>query len=173
MSANRLRGARGMSLLELLMALSVAGVASGIAFASFERNVSAAREAGAARAFAKRSSVPRASPCTSSRHRVRLRSAHISMATAMASERGRLPRASIRPLSPWRGWTTGLAACGLSGRRTSLLSVMTMMARRLEAARAIRAMRSGLAPRGCCRLRRWGVGRRERFICGGRRVSSR
>jgi prepilin-type N-terminal cleavage/methylation domain-containing protein len=54
MSANRLRGARGMSLLELLMALSVAGVASGIAFASFERDVSATREAGAARAFAMR-----------------------------------------------------------------------------------------------------------------------
>jgi prepilin-type N-terminal cleavage/methylation domain-containing protein len=56
MSVNRLRlhGARGMSVLELLMALSVAGIASGIAFASVDRSVSATREAGAARAFAMR-----------------------------------------------------------------------------------------------------------------------
>jgi prepilin-type N-terminal cleavage/methylation domain-containing protein len=54
MSVNRLRGARGMSLLELLTAISIVGIASGITVASFERNVSAAREAGAARAFAMR-----------------------------------------------------------------------------------------------------------------------
>jgi prepilin-type N-terminal cleavage/methylation domain-containing protein len=50
----RLRSARGMSLLELLAVLSVAGIASGIAFASVEGDVSSAREAGAARAFAMR-----------------------------------------------------------------------------------------------------------------------
>jgi prepilin-type N-terminal cleavage/methylation domain-containing protein len=54
MTANRLRGARGMSLLELLTAVSIVGIASGITLASFERNVSATREAGAARAFAMR-----------------------------------------------------------------------------------------------------------------------
>jgi prepilin-type N-terminal cleavage/methylation domain-containing protein len=54
MTANRLRGARGMSLLELLAALGVASIASGIAFASVERSVSATRESGAARAFAMR-----------------------------------------------------------------------------------------------------------------------
>jgi prepilin-type N-terminal cleavage/methylation domain-containing protein len=54
MSVNRLRGARGMSLLELLTAISIVGIASGITVASFERNVSATREAGAARAFAMR-----------------------------------------------------------------------------------------------------------------------
>lgn len=51
---NRLRGARGMSLLELLMALSVIGIASGIAFASVDHSVSTTRETGAARAFAMR-----------------------------------------------------------------------------------------------------------------------
>lgn len=56
MSGNRLRlgGAGGMSVLELLAALGVVGLASGIAVASFERGVSATREAGAARAFAMR-----------------------------------------------------------------------------------------------------------------------
>jgi prepilin-type N-terminal cleavage/methylation domain-containing protein len=50
----RWRSARGMSLLELLTALSVAGIASGIVLASVEGDVSSAREAGAARAFAMR-----------------------------------------------------------------------------------------------------------------------
>jgi prepilin-type N-terminal cleavage/methylation domain-containing protein len=54
MTVNRLRGARGMSLLELLTAISVVGIASGITVANFERNVSATREGGAARAFAMR-----------------------------------------------------------------------------------------------------------------------
>jgi prepilin-type N-terminal cleavage/methylation domain-containing protein len=54
MNVNRLRGARGMSLLELLTAISVVGIASGITVASFERSVSATREAGAARAFTMR-----------------------------------------------------------------------------------------------------------------------
>jgi type II secretory pathway pseudopilin PulG len=54
MSVNRLRGARGMSVLELLVAVGVIGIASGIAFASFAPAASATREAGAARAFAMR-----------------------------------------------------------------------------------------------------------------------
>jgi type II secretory pathway pseudopilin PulG len=54
MSVNCLRGARGMSVLELLAAVGVVGIASGIAFASFAPAASATREAGAARAFAMR-----------------------------------------------------------------------------------------------------------------------
>jgi type II secretory pathway pseudopilin PulG len=54
MSINRPRGARGMSVLELLAALTVAGIASGIAIASFERHPLSTRESGAARAFAMR-----------------------------------------------------------------------------------------------------------------------
>jgi type II secretory pathway pseudopilin PulG len=50
----RLRGARGMSVLELLAVLGVVGIASGIAVAGFERSVSTTREAGAARAFTMR-----------------------------------------------------------------------------------------------------------------------
>ena len=94
MSVNRLRlhGARGMSVLELLMALSVIGIASGIAFASVERNVSATREparrvrsrCACVRRVSKRSSVPRRVACTSSRRPARPRSAPMSMATAMA-----------------------------------------------------------------------------------------
>jgi uncharacterized membrane protein YgcG len=48
---HRLRGARGTSVLDLLAALSVIGLAGGMAFAGIERNVTTAREAGAARAF--------------------------------------------------------------------------------------------------------------------------
>ena len=51
---HRLRSARGTSLLDLLVALTVVGLASGIAFASVERNVTTARETGAARAFTMR-----------------------------------------------------------------------------------------------------------------------
>jgi hypothetical protein len=51
---HRLRSARGTSLLDLLAALTVVGLASGIAFASVERNVTTARETGAARAFTMR-----------------------------------------------------------------------------------------------------------------------
>jgi type II secretory pathway pseudopilin PulG len=51
---NPLRCARGMSVLDLLAALVVIGIASGIAVASVQGNVSTAREAGAARAFAMR-----------------------------------------------------------------------------------------------------------------------
>jgi type II secretory pathway pseudopilin PulG len=47
-------GARGMSVIELLAALGVVSIASGIAFASVAGNVSATRESGAARAFAMR-----------------------------------------------------------------------------------------------------------------------
>jgi type II secretory pathway pseudopilin PulG len=54
MGVIRLRDARGTTVLELLMALAMAGIASGIAIASFDRNVSATRESGAARAFAMR-----------------------------------------------------------------------------------------------------------------------
>jgi prepilin-type N-terminal cleavage/methylation domain-containing protein len=53
-ASDRLRNRRGMSVLELLIALSVIGIASGVAVASVDRNVSAAREAGAARAFTMR-----------------------------------------------------------------------------------------------------------------------
>jgi type II secretory pathway pseudopilin PulG len=52
MSVNYLHNTRGISVLELLAALCVVGIASGIAVASVERNASSAREAGAARAFA-------------------------------------------------------------------------------------------------------------------------
>lgn len=52
--SRRLRGVRGMSLLELLAAIGVVGMTCGIAVASFERSVSATREAGAARAFTMR-----------------------------------------------------------------------------------------------------------------------
>jgi hypothetical protein len=52
--ARGMLGARGLSVIELLTALSVVGIASGIAFASVAGNVSATREAGAARAFAMR-----------------------------------------------------------------------------------------------------------------------
>jgi hypothetical protein len=51
---HRLRSARGTSLLDLLGALAIAALASGIAFASVERSVTAARETGAARAFTMR-----------------------------------------------------------------------------------------------------------------------
>jgi prepilin-type N-terminal cleavage/methylation domain-containing protein len=51
---DRLRGARGTSLLELLMVMTVVAIASSIAFASVERSATAARETGAARAFAMR-----------------------------------------------------------------------------------------------------------------------
>ena len=50
----RVSDSRGISVIELLTALCVVGIASGIAFASVANNVSATREAGAARAFAMR-----------------------------------------------------------------------------------------------------------------------
>lgn len=48
------RSTRGMSVIELLAAISVVGIASGIAFASVAGDVSTTREVGAARAFAMR-----------------------------------------------------------------------------------------------------------------------
>jgi type II secretory pathway pseudopilin PulG len=48
---HRFRGARGTTLLDLLAALAVIGITSGIAFAGVGRNVADARETGAARAF--------------------------------------------------------------------------------------------------------------------------
>jgi hypothetical protein len=50
----RLRSARGTSLLDLLGALTVIALASGVAFASMERSATHARETGAARAFTMR-----------------------------------------------------------------------------------------------------------------------
>src|SRR5215207_7959995 len=51
---HRFRGARGTTLLDLLAALAVIGIASGIAFAGVGRNMADARETGAARAFTMR-----------------------------------------------------------------------------------------------------------------------
>jgi type II secretory pathway pseudopilin PulG len=50
----RVVSVRGISVIELLAALSVVSIASAIAMASVERDISTAREAGAARAFAMR-----------------------------------------------------------------------------------------------------------------------
>jgi prepilin-type N-terminal cleavage/methylation domain-containing protein len=47
----RLRGARGMTLVEVVLAMAVVGIAGGVAIGSVERSVTTARESGAARAF--------------------------------------------------------------------------------------------------------------------------